>query len=157
VTLLKIFTDLTAEEIGDLEQQVATEPFRRTAQRTLATLMTRLVHGDDATDAVIAASEALFGRGDLHALDAGTLADAVAELPGGVVTAGDTLTDALVAAGLAESRNAARRIVGEGAVSLNGERMVDAERVLTASDFLCGVAAILRRGKRNLAVARPAA
>jgi tyrosyl-tRNA synthetase len=156
VTLLKIFTDLTAEEIGELERQVATEPFRRTAQRTLATLMTRLVHGDEATDAVIAASEALFGRGDLHALDPGTLADAVAELPGGAAKVGDTLTDALVAAGLAESRNAARRIVGEGAVSLNGERLLDAERVLTASDFLCGVAAILRRGKKNLAVVRPA-
>jgi tyrosyl-tRNA synthetase len=156
VTLLKIFTDLTAEEIGEHERQVATEPFRRTAQRTLATLMTRLVHGDDATNAVIAASEALFGRGDLHALDPGTLADAVAALPGGAAKVGDSLTDALVAAGLAESRNAARRIVGEGAVSLNGDRMADAERVLTASDFLCGVAAILRRGKKNLAAVRPA-
>jgi hypothetical protein len=34
--------------------------------------------------------------------------------------------------------------------------MADAERVLTASDFLCGVAAILRRGKKNLAAVRPA-
>jgi tyrosyl-tRNA synthetase len=155
VTLLRIFTDLPADDIGELERQVTLEPYRRTAQRTLATEMTRLVHGEAATEAVIAASEALFGRGDLHALDAGTLADAVAELPGGRVAAGGTLTDALVAAGLAESRNAARRSVGEGAVSLNGERVTDPERVLASADFLRGVAAVLRRGKKNLAAVRP--
>ena len=156
VTLLRIFTDLGREEIADLERQVVEEPFRRTAQRTLATEMTRLVHGPSAAEAVIAASEALFGRGDLHALEAATLADAVAELPGGEVAPGASLTDALVGAGLAESRNAARRIVAEGAVSLNGQRMSDPERVVTESDFLHGVAVILRRGKKNLAAGRPA-
>ena len=43
---------------------------RREAQRALATEVTELVHGRAATDAVIAASEALFGQGDLATLDA---------------------------------------------------------------------------------------
>ena len=157
IDLLKVFTDLTQEDIAELEVQVAEQPFRRTAQRTLAAEMTALVHGSEAAEAARAASEALFGRGDVRSLDAGTLRDAVAELPGGVVAGGATVTDALVATGLVESRNAARRAVGDGAVSLNGTKVHDPEQVLGAEDFLHGVAALLRRGKKNLAAARPAA
>jgi tyrosyl-tRNA synthetase len=157
IDLLKVFTDLTQEDVAELEVQVAEQPFRRTAQRTLAAEMTALVHGSEAAEAARAASEALFGRGDVRSLDAGTLRDAVAELPGGVVAGGATVTDALVATGLVESRNAARRAVGDGAVSLNGTKVHDPEQVLGAEDFLHGVAALLRRGKKNLAAARPAA
>ncbi len=114
VKLLKVFTDRTPDEIADLEKQVAEEPFRRTAQRTLASDVTTLVHGAEATAAVQAASEALFGKGDLTTLDPGTLGDATAELPGAELAAGTSLVDALVAVGLVDSRNAARRTIGEG-------------------------------------------
>ena len=61
-----------------------------------------------------AAVEALFGKGDPAALDASTLRDATAELPGGEVAPGDSVVDALVATGLVDSRNAARRVIGDG-------------------------------------------
>ena len=92
--------------------------------------MTTLVHGAAHTAAVQAASEALFGKGDVHALDARTLTDATAELPGGEVSVGTTLTDALVAVGLVDSRNAARRAIGDGGASLNNVKITDAEAVL---------------------------
>ena len=79
--LLKVFTDLAPDEIEDLARQVADEPFRRTAQKVLAAEITTLVHGAAATAAVQAASAALFGTGDLGALDERTLLDATAELP----------------------------------------------------------------------------
>ena len=88
VTLLRVFTDRGREELEELERQVAEEPFRRAAQRALAADVTTLVHGAAATAAVQAASEALFGRGDVRALDARTLQDATAELPGGEVYVG---------------------------------------------------------------------
>ncbi|HYN29071.1 MAG TPA: tyrosine--tRNA ligase [Dermatophilaceae bacterium] len=154
VALLKVFTDRTPEEVAELERAVAEEPFRRAAQRTLAHDVTSLVHGVAAAEAVRAASEALFGRGDLRALDAGTLADATAELPGAVVAPGATLTDALVAVGLVASRNEARRAVADGGASLNGEREGDPDRVLVDADFLHGRVAVLRRGRRALAAAR---
>jgi len=155
-TLLRFFTDRSREEIEELERLTREEPFRRAGQRALAQDMVTLVHGEPARDAVVAASEALFGRGDVTTLDAGTLRDATAELPGGEVSVGATITDALVATGLVESRNAARRAVGDGAVSLNGVKVADAELVLDDDAFLHGVAAIVRRGKRNLAAARRA-
>jgi tyrosyl-tRNA synthetase len=156
VKLLKVFTDRTPQEIADLEKQVAEEPFRRSAQRTLASDVTTLVHGAEATAAVQAASEALFGRGDLTSLDPATLADATAELPGAHLAVGTSLVDALVAVGLVDSRNAARRTIGEGGASLNNAKLTDPEQVLTEGDFLAGRVAVLKRGRRNLAAARRA-
>lgn len=154
VKLLKVFTDRDREEIAELERQVADEPWRRGAQRVLAADMTTLVHGPQATASVQAASEALFGKGDLAALDAGTLRDATAELPGGEVPPGATLVDALVASGLVESRNAARRVLAEGGVSVNNAKVRDPEATLGEEDFLHGAVAVLKRGRRSLAAAR---
>jgi len=113
-----------------------------------------LVHGAQATSAVQAASEALFGRGDPRALDAGTLRDATAELPGGEVAPGASVVDALVATGLVESRNAARRVISDGGASVNGVLVTDPEAVLAADDFLHGQVALVRRGRKSLAAAR---
>ncbi|HMM95892.1 MAG: tyrosine--tRNA ligase [Rhodobacterales bacterium] len=151
VTLLKVFTDRGPDEVADLERQVAEEPWKRAAQRVLAEDVTTLVHGAPATAAAQAASEALFGKGDLRALDGPTLRDAAAELPSGAVHPGMSIVDALVAVGLADSRNAARRTVGEGGASVNGVKVSDAEAVLTPADVLDGGVVVLRRGRKNLA------
>ena len=154
VSLLKVFTDRGPHEVAELERQVKEEPFRRAAQRTLAADITTLVHGAEATAAVQAASEALFGKGDLAGLDARTLADATAELPGAGVAVGTSVVDALVAVGLVDSRNGARRAIGEGGASLNNAKLTDPELVLGEDDFLHGAVAVLKRGRRNLAAAR---
>jgi tyrosyl-tRNA synthetase len=154
VMLLKVFTDRTPEQVAELEMSLKEKPFLREAQKALAADVTTLVHGADATAAVQAASEALFGRGDVTQLDARTLADATAELPGGTVTEGMSVTDALVAVGLVDSRNAARRTIGEGGASLNNVRLTDPEQELVESDFLHGQVALFRRGRRSLAAGR---
>ena len=156
IKLLKFMTDRTPEEIAELEKAVAEAPFRREAQRTLAADVTTLVHGEAATVGAVAASEALFGKGDVSALDASTLRDAAQELPGADVAEGTSLTDAVVAVGIADSRNAARRLIGDGGVSLNNVKMNDAEYALTADDFLHGEVAILKRGRKFQAAARRA-
>jgi tyrosyl-tRNA synthetase len=154
VKLLKFFTDRTPVEIAELERQVREEPFGRTAQRTLAADITTLVHGADATAAVQAASEALFGKGDVGALDERTLLDATGELPGAEVPPDTPVVDALVAVGLVGSRNAARRAIAEGGASINNARVEDPEQVLAPEDFLHGRVALLRRGRKSLAAAR---
>jgi len=156
VQLLKVFTDRSVDEVAELERQVAEEPFRRAAQKTLAADITTLVHGASATAAVQAASEALFGKGDLGGLDARTLGDATSELPGAEVPVGTSVVDALVAVGLVDSRNSARRAIGEGGASLNNVKLTDPERVLAEDDFLHGTVAVIKRGRRNLAAARRA-
>jgi tyrosyl-tRNA synthetase len=153
VALLKVFTDRSREEIADLEVAVAERPYARDAQRTLAADVTTLVHGAEATEAVQAASAALFGRAELSSLDARTLADAVAELPSAQVVVGTPVAEAFAAAGLSPSRGAARRTVTEGGAYVNNTKVTDPEAVLGADELLHGRYAVLRRGKKSLAVA----
>ncbi|MBP1302708.1 MULTISPECIES: tyrosine--tRNA ligase [unclassified Curtobacterium] len=151
VARLREFTFLDRAEIGRLEQAVADEPFRREAQRTLAFEVTSLVHGAAATRATIDASAALFGNGDLAALDEATLRAAVAELPGTVSLPGEAdVARALVDTGLVKSLGEARRAVDQGGVYVNNVRADDATAQL-ASLALPGGVVVLRRGKKTLA------
>ena len=149
VERLKIFTFLPRAEIERLEQAVATEPFRREAQRALAWEVASLVHGEAATHAAIAASEALFGSGDLAALDEGTLRAAIEELPQAELAEGSGIVEALVATGLVESNGEARRAIEQGGVYVDNARVESSDAVLTAA--LAGGIAVLRRGKKSLA------
>lgn len=150
IHLVKVFTDRTPAEVADLEQAVRDQPHRRLAQRVLAAEVTQLVHGPAATAAVTAASEALFGTGDLQALDPGTLLDAAAELPRLTAAAGTSVVEALVGCGLVDSRNAARRVLSDGGVRLNNQKVEDVDAVLAEADFIGGAVAVLKRGRRSL-------
>ncbi|SJM70313.1 tyrosine--tRNA ligase [Gulosibacter sp. 10] len=150
VDRLKVFTFFTREEIGEFAEKVQREPFRREAQRALARAVTSLVHGDEATDKAIAASEALFGQGDVWRLDGETLRSAIAELPHAEASIGDEVAQVLVATGAVDSLSAARRAIKQGGVSLNNVRVEDEHRVLGGDDLLAGRAVIVRRGKKTL-------
>jgi tyrosyl-tRNA synthetase len=147
---LKVFTFLSRAEIERLAESVASEPFKREAQRTLAVHVTSLIHGTDATDAAIAAAQALFGQGDLGELDAATLAAAIAELPSAHGAADSTIAQLLVDAGLTSSLGESRRAIEQGGVYLNNVKIADVAAVL-GSNALHGKFAVLRRGKKTLA------
>ncbi|UYO95997.1 tyrosine--tRNA ligase [Microbacterium sp. M28] len=149
ITRLKVFTFLTKAEIEEYARLVETEPFRRAAQKRLALEVVATVHGIDAAAAVIAASDALFGQGDLTTLDAETLRSALAELPNATVAAGTQVVDALVATGLVSSLSEARRAISQGGVSLDGVRVED--EGVTIQGTLPGGVSVLRRGKKTLA------
>jgi tyrosyl-tRNA synthetase len=147
---LKVFTFLSRERIEELALAVAAEPFKREAQRVLASEVTALVHGRAAVDASIEAAQALFGQGDLAALDAGTLASAISELPVADAGPDSTIAQLLVDTGLVTSLGEARRAIGQGGVYLNNAKVEDEAQVFGAS-FLPGGYAVLRRGKKTLA------
>lgn len=150
--LVRVFSLRSRQEIEALEGETSVHPEARAAQQALAAELTTLVHGAEATAQAIAASAALFGRGDLQELDAGTLAAALAELPQAQVAAPlPPVADLLVAAGLAESRSAARRTVADGGAYLNNRRLTDPNAAPADADLLHGRWLVLRRGKRTLA------
>ena len=150
IARLKIFTFLSRAEIERLASAVESEPFKREAQRALAWEVTSTVHGAAATDSAIAAAEALFGQGDLAALDADTLESALRELPHTPTPASTPVVQLLVDTGLSPSLAAARRSIAEGGVYLNNIRVDDDSAVLDGS-ILAGRMAVLRRGKKTLA------
>ena len=69
---------------------------------------------------------------------------------------GTSIVDALVAVGLVDSRNSARRAIGDGGASINNVKVTDPDLVLADDDFLHGSVAVIKRGRRNLAAARKA-
>jgi len=146
---LKVFTFLTRAEIEQVVAAHDSEPFRRIGQKRVALEVTTLVHGADAAAAAIAASEALFGQGDLSTLDAATLASALRELPHAELAAGTPVVSALVETGLVASLGEARRAIAQGGVSLDGVKVDDDAAVVTGS--LPGGVSVLRRGKKTLA------
>lgn len=154
VGYLKVFSFRSRAEIEELERAVAERPAAREAQRALAYEVTALVHGAGEADAVEAASLALFGRGELRDLDASTLAAAVAELPTARVDAGNlSVVDLMAASGLVASKAAARRAIADGGAYVNNVKVLSEDAVLDRTELLHGRWALLRRGKRTLAVA----
>ena len=150
--LLRVFTDRSATQIAELEREQAQRPQARPAQRALAGDVTTLVHGAAAAEAAIAASAALFGRGDLAAVDEPTLRAALTEA-GLHRVSGElpTVVALFVAAGLTRSLSEARRVVAEGGASINNERIADPEHIPARADLLHGRFLVLRRGKRVMA------
>ncbi|WP_296196097.1 tyrosine--tRNA ligase [uncultured Microbacterium sp.] len=146
---LKVFTFLSRAEIEQVVAAHEAEPFRRIGQRRVAAEVTALVHGADATAKAIAASEALFGQGDLTALDADTLASALRVLPHAEVSLETAVVQALVETGLVASLSEARRAIAQGGVSIDGTK-VDDEGALVVGGLPGGVS-VLRRGKKTLA------
>jgi len=149
--LLRIFTFLTHEEIEDLEAQTAEKPFLRAGQKALADAVTTLVHGESETAQAKAAAAALFGSGDLGALNGATLASALREAGSVRAAAGTSVIDLLVASGLVKSKGEARRTISEGGAYLNNQRITDPDLVPGEQDVVAGGWLVLRRGKKHLA------
>lgn len=158
-SLLKAFTFLPKSEIERLVDESKTNPGAREAQKTLAWEVTSLVHGEEATQAAIDASGALFGRGDLDAIDADTLESVLdgfkvvnenGEHVFPEAKPGERVIDAAQAAGLFKSASEARRAIKSGGVYLNNNRVDDEEAALAEGDFLQGRFALIRRGKKAL-------
>ena len=150
IDYLKVFSFRSREEIEALEQATIDAPYKREAQRALADDVTDLVHGRAEREAAAAAAQALFGRGELQELSAHTLDGVVREVKGAEVAGDVTIVDALVAAGLVDSKGAARRAVAEGGAYLNNEKVTDPELLLTGELLLHGRYAILRRGRKTV-------
>ncbi|MEY4296431.1 MAG: hypothetical protein RL016_277 [Actinomycetota bacterium] len=150
---LKVFTFLSRAEIEELERETAEAPFKRAAQKRLAYEVTALVHSPEAAQAAIDASAALFGQGELSALDAATLQAALSELPNVVASLETPVAQLLMDSGLVPSVSAGRRAIAEGGVSINNVKVEDelATWGSVTPATLHSKYAVLRRGKKTLA------
>ncbi|HEY1172512.1 MAG TPA: tyrosine--tRNA ligase [Verrucomicrobiae bacterium] len=157
IRYLKFFTFLPQDVIADLEAKHTANPGAREAHKALAKACTDLIHGENATQEAIRASDILFG-GSLAGLAESTFNEIVGEVPtkelpaGQFAGAGSTLLDVLVASGLATSKGQARKDVEGGGINVNNERETNIARLLVENDLLFGKHILLRKGKRNYVV-----
>jgi tyrosyl-tRNA synthetase len=144
-TYLKRFTYISNDEIADLVS-VQGEALRE-AKRVLAYEATAMAHGIEEADKAEAATKALFsgGRGQVSA-DDDTLP--TTEIPRDEIDGEMTLADAFVRAELAKGRGEARRLAGQGGLSVDDTRVSDVD--VPFADILGDRDAILlRAGKKR--------
>ncbi|KAB2660015.1 MAG: tyrosine--tRNA ligase [Verrucomicrobia bacterium] len=157
VRMLKYFTFLSQEDIAMLEEEHLAKPEARVAHKALAKSATDLIHGLNATQEAMRASEILFG-GELEGISEITFNDIVGEVPTKPFEAikfegsGWPLIDALVHAGLASSKGQARKDIEGGGIYVNNSREVSLTRALGANDLLFSKHILIRKGKRNYVV-----
>jgi tyrosyl-tRNA synthetase len=154
---LRYLTELNREEIEALDASRQQAPDQRHSQRRLAEELTRLTHGPHALAAAQRASEVFFGA-EIAGLSDEQLLEIFPDVPNQALprnaVAGDGLglLDALVAAGLANSKGEARRLVQQGGAYVNNRRMTDIDKRLTSADLASQSVMVLRSGKKKYAL-----
>ena len=159
VSYLRFFTFLDRQSIDDLENLLRQAPEGRQAQRTLAGLVTALVHGADQASRAEHASTVLFGE-DITTLsvdDVLAVFDDVpsTELPADAVAGeGIGMVDLVTRVQLAPSKSEARRLVQSGGVYVNNRRVSDPQARLTRDQAIGGRLFVLRKGQKQNHVVR---
>ena len=110
------------------------------AKKVLAFEVTKLIHGEEEAKKAQSAAESLFGAG-------GNM-DNVPTVKIENEQVGSLLLDILVAGKIIPSKAEGKRLVQQGGLSLNGEKVTDIKRTLNKEDFEDGVA-LIKRGKKN--------
>ncbi len=145
---LRLFTLLPRQEIEALEKLTQTAPEKREAQQGLARDVTARVHGAEAARVAEEVSRVLFGKADPTKLSESVLRALSEEVPFAESRDTPGLLDALVTLKLAASKSAARRLVEQGGVYLNGQR-ASSDTDLAAAKPLAGRYHLLRKGTRD--------
>ncbi|KRH72804.1 hypothetical protein GLYMA_02G234500v4 [Glycine max] len=153
IRFLKILTFLDIEEIVALEGEMGKPGYvPNTAQRRLAEEVTRFVHGEDGLAEALKATEAL-RPGSETKLDWKTIEGIAEDVPccslayDAVLNL--SLVDLLVSSGLFESKSAARRLLKQGGLYLNNNRVDNEGKRIEAADIVDGKVLLLSAGKKN--------
>lgn len=147
---LKMLTLLDKEEIELLIQSSIDKPEERTAQKRLASEVTKLVHGEEQLKQAINVSNSLFS-GEFGSLTIDEFKMAEKGLDS-IAKEEINILDALVELKLAQSKREAREFVKNGAVLINDEKITDFDFVLSKNIGYYNTYAVVRRGKKKFAL-----
>ena len=154
---IKIFTFLDQETIEGLIAEHAAAPHMRSLQKTLAKEVTITVHGEEAYDKALSASNILFGKStseDLKALDTQTFLDVFDGVPQAPIKREELEAGLGMIAALAErsgflkSNGEARRALKENSIAVNKTKVTE-DFVIDPSQLISDRFVLLQRGKRN--------
>ena len=141
VKFMRLFTDLPESEIS--EHAKAQGSAINDAKKRLADVATTMLHGEEEAKKAASAAEAVFkGGGTGEGMP-------TIEIARGNLAAGYPVVDALVAAGLVDSKGDARRQIAGNAVKLNGETVTDPQLAITEAALDAEGAARLSVGKKR--------
>ena len=153
---IRIFTLFSREEIEALESEHAKAPEQRLLQKALARDITVRVHGQQAYDTAIAASELLFGRAtteQLNALDRNTLLSVFEGVPQfsvsrSAIESQPSLVDLAAEVGMFASKGEIRRELKQNSISVNKQKVAEG-CTLSPADILASGCILVQKGKKN--------
>jgi tyrosyl-tRNA synthetase len=155
IRYLKYFTFLSREEIEALEKQHVENPGARAAHKALAKAATDLIHGENATQEAVRASEALF-KGNLASLSRELLDEIDVPRSSFDPSAAEPynplsrpLYEVLAHFGVSGSKGQARKDIESGGIYVNDQRVTDPNLIVSPALFLHGYHLALRKGKKN--------
>ncbi|MFN5581683.1 tyrosine--tRNA ligase [Gemmatimonas sp.] len=159
---LRFYTLLSPEEITALDEAVRTDPGKRAAQRALAHDVTTRVHSAEAARVAQEVSALLFEKGYPQQLSEAALAALRAEIPFAdyvppaeqAPESGIDVYECLTLLGIAASRGAAKRLLEQGGVSVNGAKLTAADRVISEERLLRGRHLLVKKGQREFGLVR---
>lgn len=140
---IKIYTMLPKSQIETAIEQHREKPQLRLLQRLLAREVTDIVHSEARRVSVEKVTDVLFGDAAFGSLATVDIDELSREIP--TVSAGD-ITDVLKAAGIAESNSEVNRLLQSGAISINGEKVLENTSVNSPS--------LVKKGKNNFILVR---
>ena len=145
---LKVFTFLTPEEIDSVMEEHKASPEKRIAQKKLAQCIITDLHGEESYNNAVKISESLF-NGDIKSFTSKDVEVAFKGLDVFTVKEDLNIVDLLVTSGSCSSKREAREFVGNGSITLNGEKVTDLDFVLTKDLCIDNKYIVIRRGKKK--------
>ena len=148
VHYLKIFTFLSKEEIEELEKKNQENPHLREAHKALAREIITDLHGKESYENAVKISEALFS-GDIKSFTGKDVEVAFSGLEPFKMTEDSLLIDVLVNNGVCSSKREAREFMGNGSITVNGDKITDLEFMVTKDVCIDSKYIVIRRGKKK--------
>jgi len=148
ITYLKLLTLLSKEEIEDLESKLKEKPEERIAQKVLSKEILIFLYGREAYEGALKISEALF-NGDIKELTEKQIEEGFKDVPSLEINKEKNIIDLLVEVGTASSKREAREFISNGAITINGDKVIDLEYIINKSRLVNDKYIIIRRGKKN--------
>ena len=155
---IKIFTLLSKEEIAELIIQHSEAPHLRLLQKKLAEEVTVMVHSREQYDMAVEASQILFGQGTaelLKRLDKDTFLAVFEGVPQFIISATELKNGIKAVDLLAEkamvfsSKGELRRTVQANGLSINKEKITDAELIINEESLIGGKYVLVQKGKKS--------
>jgi tyrosyl-tRNA synthetase len=153
--LLRTFTLLDRGTIDGIEAAHAASPHLREGQKRLAWEVTSMIHGDEAAEIARRVSDTVFDKkADPHSLDDKVFATLAAEMPSVSLQAVDGQVDvvAVLEQAFALSKTAARKLIQQGAVSVNGGKLASDAQKVPVAETIRGRWIFVRKGGRDIAI-----
>ena len=153
IDYLKIYTFLSKEEIEELERKNNEHPELREAHKALAREIITFLHGKEEYEKAVNLADHLFNNkfNDLSKKD---IEDLFQNADIKDIETGKNVVDILVDLGAVSSKREAREFIGNGAISINGDKITNTDVIVNQDLFIEGKYLVVKRGKKNYYVGK---